>query len=1344
MAESKHTFLGGRMDKDTDSRLIEKGLYRDALNMRAGKSSGSDIGAIENELSNKKLTNLEFGTNPVTIGMYADTAEEKIYWFVASDGGASYVVEHSMRTSITTKVLSETTSGVLNFSKDNLITGVNLVVDTDEERRLLYWTDGINSPKGINIERAKGYAVNGFVEADVTVIKAAPLYPPAINLGTTSDGTENNLEEKFIRFSYRYKYLDGEYSAIAPFSNVAFNPKPFSYDYAVSTNVSMVNAYNKVSIGFNSGDKRVTDVEVIFKESGSNTLFLIDRYNKEDKGWGDSQAVSIEFFNNKIRKALSENEVFRLFDAVPLTAKAQEIIGNRLVYGNYTEGMDIADSDGDINVDFSLTAIATTISNQTGTPSLKSNRDYEIGIAYTDSQGRMTPVLTSEHNTIAIPNSDSPKQNQIQVSMDSKAPAEATHFRFFLKQTREDYESIVPTLFYEDGVYVWIKLEGDEDNKVTEGDFLYVKADSQEILSNIVQTRVLEIKAQPKDFLENTESQESGNYMRIKPSNFRIDEDDFTLYTFEGYDNSSNSYDNPIRSNTNYIEEPVYYGTQTSNDLTVSGTFSSSEDLRFLIEIVALGTPDTFRHSIDNGDNWSPNTAITGAAQLLSNGVSITFGSTTGHAVDDEWVVSAKSSVDDNFGGREETKAYGIFKSLDATIVNETDIIEGGARIKIVYDEYGDTTQKVERDYVSTRRYANLEEWFFRDNIIDDIGGVINESRIWFRRGNVGTTGNANYITIDSTGEMCMIIESAGTQNNGLDERAKVKTELEIFQSEQAIIFETVPLLNDGALFFEIGRTYEVVDGYHTSTNAGDSNQSNGVAGVFTLDTFNCFSWGNAFESYKIKDLFNAKAMKIDSRASDSLEDYGKSIRIASLTYSNVYEQTTNYNGLNEFNLANINFFELDDKYKSIQKLHSKDTDLTVFQEDKVLRLPYQKDVLFDATGTGTVRQSTSVLGTPIPYLGEFGISLNPESFAVYGNSIYFTDVRRGVVMRLNRNGLIPISEIGMRDYFRDSFRDLSETKKIGAMDLYNKQYVLHVDDTQRVEELVVECGAIINKINAEVPYSWSVNQTAGEGTIRIDYVTTGEFDIDVDIDGQGTLVQNAGLNGTGFIEIAQTNTDVSSVEVTVTPVTTPIDYSVQVACNVPVVPPVSNIEANDVTDVCKEGLSRNMNVIYNDVYSDPITVTVPSQPSRGSAVVEADNSITYTHVAGDTSDVVFSYMIDDGNSTDPAFITVEIKVATGGGGSQASSFSISSTSFINPGATSNGEGACTFSLTQTMYHDGSGVTPTLGDKVYTDAGKFFNFNGSNEYWAVAGGRTLKIDTQGEVLDVWVCGAGNA
>jgi hypothetical protein len=70
-------------------------------------------------------------------------------------------------------------------------------------------------------------------------------------------------------------------------------------------------------------------------------------------------------------------------------------------------------------------------------------------------------------------------------------------------------------------------------------------------------------------------------------------------------------------------------------------------------------------------------------------------------------------------------------------------------------------------------------------------------------------------------------------------------------------------------------------------------------------------------------------------------------------------------------------------------------------------------------------------------------MSTNPESFAFYGNAIYFTDVRRAVVCRLDINGIIEISELGMDDFFEDSFRSLLTGKKIGAFDLYNKQYVL-------------------------------------------------------------------------------------------------------------------------------------------------------------------------------------------------------------------------------------------------------------------------------------------------------------
>jgi len=65
--------------------------------------------------------------------------------------------------------------------------------------------------------------------------------------------------------------------------------------------------------------------------------------------------------------------------------------------------------------------------------------------------------------------------------------------------------------------------------------------------------------------------------------------------------------------------------------------------------------------------------------------------------------------------------------------------------------------------------------------------------------------------------------------------------------------------------------------------------------------------------------------------------------------------------------------------------------------------------------------QSNVVIGQIVPYLGEYGISKNPESFATYGFQKYFADANRGIIGRLSRDGITEISNYGMKDYFRDS-----------------------------------------------------------------------------------------------------------------------------------------------------------------------------------------------------------------------------------------------------------------------------------------------------------------------------------
>lgn len=1265
MPEIKNTFVGAKMDKDTDSRLLPEGSFRHALNLRIGNSESSDAGAGENSLSNRKLTNLPLGTNPITIGMYGDEFEEKIYWFVKSDTGC-YVLEWDNVNGITSYVLIDTRSGannILNFSEDYLITGVNLLIDADNGDRYLFWTDGLNAPRQINIERAKSYGTNGFGQNEISLYKAPPSSPPTLILTDTASDEENNLEEKFLLFSYRYQYLDGEYSALAPFSEFAFRPKTFFYDYSISSNESMINRFSAVDISFNTGSNLVKRVELVFKESGSNAVYAIESFDKTKKGWGDNTTVSFLYSNSKIKRVLSTDELNRLYDNVPLVAYAQEMIGNRILFGNYKENIDLLDSDGNkIQVDLTLTKVSTAIVNGTPTETMRTNRDYEIAIAYLYGGGRLTTPLTSEGNTLYIRNSEAVNKNQLKVTVANEAPALAEGFRFFIKQSKTDYDTVVPTLFYRDGVYVWIKLEANEANKIKEGEFIYVKADSSAILTNVVQTKVLEIKTQDRNFLEESTVTETkqlqGTYFKIKPIGFRINEDDFEFYEFSAYDNSSNAYDQPIRNNIQYVEDAIGYGLSASDDMitTPAITYTGATDVRYRIEIDTVGATDTFKWSKDDGASYeATGVSITGASQVLDNGVAITFGSITGHDIDDYWVVSAKSPLDNGFGGDMNSKAYAIFKGIgDLDTEGNVDIIEGGARITIRYDEYAAADQFIEKNYISSRRYANLEEWFYGDNIQSDLG--IDDSRIWFRRGTIGHVGNAEYITIDKTKEMSMIIRTLGTQNNDGDSRAKVASKITIFQSENDIIFETKPFDNNLDIFYEIGKTYPVSNGLHLGNGASDVDQTASVDGEFVLDIFNAFAWGNAFESYKIKDLFNNPTMKMDTRPSSPIEDYKQNYRISSITYSGVFEQTTSVNALNEFNLSLANYKDLDDVYGKIKKLYSRDNDIISFQEDKVIKVLFNKSVLYNADGSGNVSQTIDVLGQEVPYTGEYGISDNPESFAKYGSTIWFADSKRGCVMRLSQDGLTEISQYGMGDYFRDDSINNPNSKRLGAYDPYFDQYVLTLGDQPTLDLLQVECGGNIYKSGQSTPFTYilKLNNLSGDVVVNYD-ITEGTANVSAVFN--GTTYENLGVTGAGNVTFTRDSLVLDEVTITITPTVSPIEYSISHVCPLGIQMKVVTIVLNDWQDTSKTMTSRykwDTSPFFSDsspfligevaVYKEEVGIQgLGGFPVDGATIkMQAYQDYTNNGEFNTADDNSLSYLISSTDYTDADIATIQ------------------------------------------------------------------------------------------------------
>jgi len=210
-----------------------------------------------------------------------------------------------------------------------------------------------------------------------------------------------------------------------------------------------------------------------------------------------------------------------------------------------------------------------------------------------------------------------------------------------------------------------------------------------------------------------------------------------------------------------------------------------------------------------------------------------------------------------------------------------------------------------------------------------------------------------------------------------------------------------------------------------------------------SLSWFNCYSFGNGVESQRVRDDYNQITIDKGAKASSTLDKlYKEEHRKYGLIYSGLYNSTAGVNNLNQFIAAEKITKDINPTYGSIQRLHSRssaDGDLIVLCEDRILKILANKDAVFNADGNPQLTATENVLGQTIPYSGEYGISKNPESFASENYRVYFADKVRGVVMRLSRDGLTPISNHGMKDWFRDNLK--LSNKILGSYDGRNKEY---------------------------------------------------------------------------------------------------------------------------------------------------------------------------------------------------------------------------------------------------------------------------------------------------------------
>jgi len=184
------------------------------------------------------------------------------------------------------------------------------------------------------------------------------------------------------------------------------------------------------------------------------------------------------------------------------------------------------------------------------------------------------------------------------------------------------------------------------------------------------------------------------------------------------------------------------------------------------------------------------------------------------------------------------------------------------------------------------------------------------------------------------------------------------------------------------------------------------------------------------------------------------LPDVERSVKSASITYSDKDNPMSKIMSLTSFNPAKAQFKDLPSEFGDINYMINNDDSIFVIQSNRCSSIPVNRNLITDGGGSETLVAARQVLGTERYYAGNYGCDDNPESVCNIGNTVYFASKSNRQVYKFNpANGIQVVSDINMKSYFKKLFeqaeadRDagMGEIKVVGGYDPYNDTYILSV-----------------------------------------------------------------------------------------------------------------------------------------------------------------------------------------------------------------------------------------------------------------------------------------------------------
>ena len=286
-----------------------------------------------------------------------------------------------------------------------------------------------NNIEGLSYIKVSNVALN--LTSTETIVTVSPVFPggaPTANtyislikstMSNKNDDTDwpgdpDFLEDKFVRFSYRFKFDDNEYSLMAPFTQIAYIPKQNGYfingdeDSAYQSTIVdfMENQIQNIGLVIPmpssgtrlSSDYKISELEILFRESDGVAVKVLESISssKISSSIGAGNYYNYDYQSRKPYRTLPEAQTVRVYDKVPVRAFSQESSGNRIIYGNYRD-QHTPPSSLNYNCRIAKKSGNGAYNNWVEYPnhSVKRNRNYQIGFVLADKFGRQSPVILS-------------------------------------------------------------------------------------------------------------------------------------------------------------------------------------------------------------------------------------------------------------------------------------------------------------------------------------------------------------------------------------------------------------------------------------------------------------------------------------------------------------------------------------------------------------------------------------------------------------------------------------------------------------------------------------------------------------------------------------------------------------------------------------------------------------------------------------------------------------------------------------------------------------------------------------------------------------------------------------